>query len=92
MTDRKQRATAITATKELEPTPPPTVPIQADIFKPLGSTTVGNVVTRSYAAEVGNKLILKTVTTTVDGQSESLLSLQGMKLVPTSVDGFYKVV
>lgn len=97
MTDRKTAKAKITeevAFEEVKSTVPfiEVEPSQSDIFKPLGSTTVDNVATRSYAAEVGDELILKTVTTTVDGQSEALLPLQGMKLVPTSVNGYFKVV
>lgn len=65
---------------------------QPDIFKPLGSTTVDGMATISYVAEIGDALILKTVTLICGVQSEALMTLQGMKVVPTPVDGFYKVV
>lgn len=67
-------------------------PSQPDPFKPLGSTTVGDRTTLSFAAEIGDRVILKTVTIQKDSQSEALLPLEEVRIVPTSIEGFYKIV
>ena len=48
-------------------------PVQDDIFKRLGTTTVGGVTTMSFGAAIAGGVTLKTVTIKGGSQSEALL-------------------
>jgi hypothetical protein len=70
----------------------PEAPVQDDIFKRLGATTVGGVTTMSFGAAIAGGVTLKTVTIKGNSQSEALLFIEDCDLAPTSVEGYYKVV
>ena len=64
----------------------------ADPFKPLGASETKLGTTVSFAAELAGDVYLKTVTVIDGRQSESLLQMPGVKIVPAQVSGFYKLV
>ena len=101
MTTKKSQTKECTTGLCPMPTEQPSEPIQstsvdevvfADPFKPLGFNKSGGLKTYSFAAEIAGKYYLKTVTSIGNNMSECLTQLGDVQIVPSSTEGFYKVV
>lgn len=92
MTTTKSKTTTKKTKEEKTPviSTPPHLP---DPFLPIGYTNEDNGFTASYAGVITGMTYLKTVTAYKGLQSESLLKLEGdPQIVPSNVEGFYKVI